>query len=231
MNLFYEPELNNTKDLYVINTEESNHIVKVLRHKTGDKVYFTDGRGGKYLTEIISASGKNCSVKIIEYTKVEENFPKIHVAIAPPKKIDRFEFFVEKAVEAGIDEITPIITRFSERKKLNIQRIEKIAISAMKQSLRYYKPKLNEMTKFNEFISKEYNAEKYIALCNAEKKINQFSPSDNILILIGPEGGFDDQEIKLAHEKGFKAIKLSNARLRTETAALFSVFALNFLAL
>ena len=231
MNLFYEPELNNTKDLYVINTEESNHIVKVLRYKPGDKVYFTDGRGGKYLTEIISASGKNCSVKIIEYTKVEENFPKIHVAIAPPKKIDRFEFFVEKAVEAGIDEITPIITRFSERKKLNIQRIEKIAISAMKQSLRYYKPKLNEMTKFNEFISKEYNAEKYIALCNAEKKINQFSPSDNILILIGPEGGFDDQEIKLAHEKGFKTIKLSNARLRTETAALFSVFALNFLAL
>ncbi len=231
MNLFYEPELNKTKDLWVINTEESNHIVKVLRHKPGDNVYFTDGRGGKYLAEIISASGKNCSVKIIDYTKVEENFPTIHVAIAPPKKNDRFEFFVEKAVEAGVNEITPIITRFSERKKLNIQRTEKIAISAMKQSLRYYKPKINEMTKFNEFITKEYNAEKFIALCNAEKKINQFSPSDNILILIGPEGGFDEQETKLALEKGFKAIKLSNARLRTETAALFSVFALNFLTL
>ncbi len=231
MNLFYEPELNETKDISVINTEESNHIIKVLRHKPGDKLYFTDGRGGKYLTEIISASGKNCTVKIVEHTKTEANSPKIHIAIAPPKKIDRFEFFVEKAVEAGISEITPIITRFSERKKLNIQRIEKIAISAMKQSLRYYKPQINQLINFNDFISKQYNAEKYIALCNAEKKINQIPISDNYLIIIGPEGGFDNNEINLADEKNFKSVKLSNSRLRTETAALFSVFALNFIHL
>ena len=231
MNLFYAPGLLPDNTQYTFGKEESRHIVKVLRKKKGDRLFLTDGVGGWYEGEITKTDFKQTIVKIQDYKKRRKKAYRLHIAIAPVKSNDRFEWFLEKATEIGIDEITPLWNKYSERKKINKNRYEKIIISAMKQSLQVYKPILNNFTKWNDFIKQvEDNQYKLIAYCKAQqnlndvlKKSNNDKEIDKIVIVIGPEGGFSDEELNIAKQVGFIPILLSNNRLRTETAGVVAV--------
>ena len=231
MNLFYAPGLLPDNTQYTFGKEESRHIVKVLRKKKGDRLFLTDGVGGWYEGEITKTDFKQTIVKIQDYKKRRKKAYRLHIAIAPVKSNDRFEWFLEKATEIGIDEITPLWNKYSERKKINKNRYEKIIISAMKQSLQVYKPTLNSFTKWNDFLKQaEDNQYKLIAYCKAQqnlndvlKKSNNDKEIDKIVIVIGPEGGFSDEELNIAKQVGFIPILLSNNRLRTETAGVVAV--------
>ncbi len=221
----------------LIDSDEQQHISKVLRMKAGEEIYVTDGNGNLAKGNLVF-EGKKVSLDVIELKKDLPDFsPKLHIAIAPTKNIDRIEFFVEKAVELGISEISLILTEKTERKNINIDKLRKQAISASKQSLRFHFPKVNELTKFSDFM-KNLDAENtFVAHCNEnlerinlntlrepqrDNTINQPPSTINpTTFLIGPEGDFSDKEIQLLAEKGIKAISLGNQRLRTETAGIF----------
>lgn len=221
---FYATQINNTE--ITLDENDSRHAVKSLRLSYGEPLEIVDGRGNVFSTEIISAHHKKCICKIIDVTQ-EDSLPySLHMAVAPTKNIDRFEWFLEKATELGISEITPILCSNSERRSIKPERLERIMISAMKQSLKATKPILNPLTTISEFISQEKEGVKLMAHCEkGEKTI--LSKIENthkaFTILIGPEGDFTPSEILDASEGGFKAISLGSSRLRTETAALFSV--------
>ena len=232
MKLFFG-EINN--HIAILNEEESHHFSKVLRGKEGDIVHVTDGKGNLAKCEIKSISKKSVEGEILE---LKQNFKKknyyLHLAIAPTKTMERLEFFLEKATEIGIDEITFLQTFHSERKNLKIERVEKIVQAATKQSLKAYLPKINELTKFNDFIKQDFHqTEKLIAHCESTisrtplKSILTNQPK-NILILIGPEGDFSAQEISDANQHQFTGISLGDQRFRTETAALQAVFAVDW---
>ncbi len=225
MNLFYAPNLSPCSQTYTFDKDESRHIVKSLRKKIGDILYLTNGLGDWFEAKITTADPKHTQINIIKVTKKDRRPYRIHIAIAPTKSNERFEWFLEKAVEIGIDEITPMITRHSERKKIKLERYDKILISAMKQSLQAYKPKLNDLTKFDRIVEQNYeNTQKFMAYCQADVSLSeQINPKQNILILIGPEGGFSDEEIQKAKAKDFKTVSISSNRLRTETAGLVSL--------
>ncbi len=225
MNLFYAPDLTNKITTYDFDKEESRHIIKSLRKKKGDILHIANGKGDWFDAEITKADPKKTEVKIIKHTPIPPRNFRLHVAIAPTKSNDRFEWFLEKATEIGIDEITPLLCRYSERKKINKDRYERILVSAMKQSLQAYKPKLNALTSFADFIrGVSEAADKFIAYCQAERPlISQIKPGKDVLILIGPEGGFSLDEIEQARSAGFIPVSLSPNRLRTETAGLLSV--------
>lgn len=213
-----------------INEEEQQHIVKVLRMREGEEISITDGEGNLATGNLIF-EGKKVSLNVKE---VKENLPefspKLHIAIAPTKNIDRIEFFVEKATEMAISEITILQTEKTERKNLNIDKLRKQAIAASKQSLRFHFPKINDLTKLSDFI-KNVNAETtFVAHCDENfertelKNLENFFDSaqdDHITFLIGPEGDFSEKEIKMLAEKVIKAVSLGNQRLRTETAGVF----------
>lgn len=213
---------------FTFDKDESRHLIKVLRKKEGDIVFITDGKGTFYTTSIAVANEKKCIVTI----KNTETKPKsrpyyLHLAIAPTKLNDRFEWFLEKAVEIGIDEITPIICKNSERKILKIDRMKKIIQSAVKQSLQYYVPILNEPISFNTLLQKNTatQSQKFIAHCEDENN-KQFlqklaTPKGELLILVGPEGDFTPNEIKTALENNYTPITLGQNRLRTETAGVY----------
>lgn len=227
MQLFYNNLISPGDEHFTFNREESKHIVKVLRKKNGDNVFITNGLGHLFKSEVIDASDKKCTVAI---TDIKEHRPHrnywLHVAIAPTKNNDRIEWFVEKAAEIGIDEITPIICANSERNKVNTERLDKKIVAALKQSLQYHKPVLNPPLKFREFIEQPRTSKKFIAHCeNSEKKSlpKTVSIDDRFLILIGPEGDFTPEEIQDAVKKGFVPVSLGRNRLRTETAALAAV--------
>ena len=231
MQLFYIPEIKNNEA--ILDPVESKHAVKVLRLTNGSNVQIVDGKGGFYEAEIADANPKKCRLKIRNST---QNFGKrnfrLHVAIAPTKNNDRLEWFLEKATEIGIDEITPLITKHSERKTVNLERMEKKMISAMKQSLKAYLPKLNEAVAFNQLIASASEQEKFIAHCYEGNKPHLKSvvnKSTGVLVLIGPEGDFSRDEIELAGEKGFTGISLGNARLRTETAGIVACHIVNLI--
>ena len=227
MQLFY---LKNPKKEITLSSEESKHATKVLRKKEGDILSFTDGKGGYYKAEIKFANIRKCKLKIItsEQKEKKHNY-YLHIAISPTKNIDRFEWFLEKSTEIGIDEITPIICSHSERKIIKTERGNRILISAMKQSLKCHLPKLNEATNFNEFIKKDLEGAKYIAHCKDSKKneLKTMSKKEKTLILIGPEGDFSPKEIKLAVENQFKAVSLGTSRFRTETAGIIAAHVIN----
>ena len=242
MHLFYTPDINSST--YTLNEEESKHCVRVLRLNEGDKIQLIDGGGGLYEAEITDNNPKRCSVKIIEHKKeVGKRNWQLHIAIAPTKNMDRLEWFVEKATEIGIDEVSLIDCKNSERTIVKTERIQKVAISAIKQSLKAYLPKINEVVDYKKFIAstKDFKGEKFIAHCHPspfsggegpEVRLHiksQYSPKQNALVLIGPEGDFTIEEVKLALENGFKEISLGESRLRTETAALYACGALNVL--
>ena len=227
MQLFF---LENPNNEIVLSTDESKHVSKVLRKKTKDTLHFTDGKGNLFIGEITESKEKKIRIKITnQEAKNKQHNYYLHVAIAPPKNIDRFEWFLEKATEIGIDEITPIICDRSERKVIKKERGDRILISAIKQSLKYHLPKLNEAIKFREFIKQEFIGSKYIAHCHQDKKIELKKTKKNkkILILIGPEGDFTIAEIKIALENQFNSISLGEGRLRTETAGIIAVHTIN----
>jgi 16S rRNA (uracil1498-N3)-methyltransferase len=228
MELFY---CNNIEiDKAYLDERESAHCIRVLRHKAGDELIFTDGNGKKYFSKIENANAKKCELQIESSVEEKPRDFNLHVAIAPPKAIDRFEWFLEKATELGVEEITPLLSCYSERKHLNHERCEKILISAMKQSNRLYLPRLNEMISFQKFLEKDFSATKAIAYCETSKKKSLQTilvNTKSLLVLIGPEGDFSKEEIEFAISKIFESISLGEKRLRTETAAVHVCSAAN----
>lgn len=225
MNLFYHPSIPDTNASIVFDKDESRHMTKVLRKKEGDLVHITNGKG-----EIIKATLSFVSDKKIEASILEREMQpplpyELHMAVAPTKNNDRFEWFLEKATEIGIHSITPILCEHSERRVIKADRFERILESAMKQSLSAYKPILHPLVDFSEYVQKQKDDTylKCIAHCEAGEKSylhHIVAPKKKVLILIGPEGDFSYNEIQLAKRYNFEEITLGTARLRTETAAI-----------
>lgn len=246
MHLFYAPDLlppalpiaerMGEGGYYTLVEEESKHAIRVLRLTVGAKVILIDGNGGWYEAEISDDNPKRCTVKI---TQTTSEFGKskfnLHIAIAPTKNMDRLEWFTEKAIEIGINEISIINCQNSERTVVKTERLTKVAIAAIKQSLKAYMPKINEVIDYKKFINsaKDFTGQKFIAHCYpGETKPHLkslYQPGNNVLILIGPEGDFSVDEVKLALSNGFKEISLGSSRLRTETAALYASTTINIL--
>ncbi|MGB0973504.1 MAG: 16S rRNA (uracil(1498)-N(3))-methyltransferase [Flavobacteriaceae bacterium] len=223
MQLFYSPNINTEHQQFTFSKEESKHIVRVLRKKEGDKLTITNGKGTLYFVELIVADAKNCIVQINSEEQQSKHNYKLHIAIAPTKMNDRMEWFLEKATEIGIDEITPIICDNSERKVIKKDRFEKIIQSAMKQSLQTHLPQLNDAISFNQFITKNHHEQLFIAHCEEQdKKLLQTEvvAEQSYTILIGPEGDFSTKEITAATNNGCIPVSLGNTRLRTETAGI-----------
>ena len=232
MQLFYNPTITEFTEVFSFDKEESKHIIKVLRKKDTDLLYVTNGLGFLFKTEITLASDSKCTVKIISFEKATPSKFKLHLAVAPTKMNDRYEWFLEKATEIGIHEITPIICDHSERKVINNERFDKILLTAMKQSNELYLPKLNPATTFKEFIKLKNEGVKLIAHCEEMDKITLKSilkPNEDITMLIGPEGDFSEKEIALALENNFISVSLGNTRLRTETAAIVACHSVVFI--
>lgn len=233
MHIFYTPDVS-TK-FYRLNETESKHCVKVLRLNKNDNIKLIDGKGGFYKAKIIDNHAKRCVVEIIESQKeYGKRCYYLHIAIAPTKNIDRLEWFLEKATEIGIDEITPIICARSERKIIKPERLIKIVSAAVKQSIKAYHPILNPVIKFSEFVKTNINGEKYIAHCHETKKQNLkeiYRAKQRATILIGPEGDFNEEEIEFALQNDFTEITLGNSRLRTETAGIVASHTISLLNL
>ena len=231
MKLFYTPNItsNNT---YTLNESESKHAIKVLRLAVNDEITLVDGKGTIYSAIIISDNPKKCEVEIINTSIEESSYPYIHIAIAPTKNNDRLEWFIEKVTEIGVSEVTPIVCDNSERKVLKLERLEKKAISAMKQSLKATLPQISDVERFSSFVNKPFTGNKYIAHCYKQQQMllkECYKKDENALILIGPEGDFSEQEIKLAIQNGFVPVTFGKSRLRTETAGIVACHTLNLL--
>lgn len=231
MHIFYTPELSGKT--YTLDETESKHCVRVLRLEKGDEITLVDGRGGFFTAEIVDPNPKRCLVTV---TQSELNFGlrnfQVQVAIAPTKNIERIEWFLEKATEIGINRVIPILCRHSERKEIKHDRLEKVMVSAMKQSLKAYLPKLDELTKFGDLIRQPFEGQKFIAHCEEQHREllkNAMVPGKNYLILIGPEGDFSPEEIEMAIEAGFVPVSLGDSRLRTETAGVVACHTFNLL--
>jgi len=231
MQLFYNPDIHEATSSFTFDKEESKHIVKVLRKSVGDVLHITNGLGWIFDAEIINADIKKCQANISNAKQHPKREYKLHLAVAPTKMNDRFEWFLEKATEIGIDTITPILCDHSERKVIKLDRFEKILQSAMKQSLQCYLPTINELTPFNNFVNQDFEGQKYIAHCeDSDRKSlkNQLKPDQDIVILIGPEGDFSVKEIETALQHNFIPVTLGNTRLRTETAAIAACHSVAF---
>lgn len=232
MQLFYSPTITEATEIFSFDKEESKHIIKVLRKKDTDILHVTNGLGYLFTTEITLASDSKCTVKIISFEKAPPSKFRLHLAVAPTKMNDRFEWFLEKATEIGIHEITPIICDHSERKVINIERFDKILLAAMKQSNEVYLPKLNNAVTFKEFINLKQKGLKMIAHCEETNKKSLKSvlkPNQELTIIIGPEGDFSEKEIALALTNEFIPVSLGNTRLRTETAAIVACHSVVFI--
>lgn len=242
MHLFYTPDIQST--IYTLNEEESKHCVRVLRLNNGDKIELIDGIGGWYEAEITDANPKRCTVTVVQSKKeFGKRNVQLHIAIAPTKNMDRLEWFIEKATEIGIDELSLIDCDNSERTIVKTERLNKVAVSAIKQSIKAYLPQINEVIDFKKFIfsSTNFIGQKFIAHCypihqespgereNKKHLKTVYQKGNNALLLIGPEGDFSVDEVQLSIDNGFKEISLGNSRLRTETAALYCCAAINIL--
>ena len=222
---FYAPDIKETLQLP---ESDSQHCVRVLRMKAGDRISVVDGKGCRYVCQIVDAHSKHTYLSIVEEEYIENHWKeKICLAVAPTKNVDRMEWLFEKATEIGVDSIIPVKCSHSERKELKTDRLNKILVSAMKQSLKTILPELLEMQKIEDVIKAPFEGQKFIAYCddNIEKKdfVSEYKPGENVFILIGPEGDFSPEEVRLAIDNGFVPVTLGKSRLRTETAALFAV--------
>ncbi len=231
MHLFYTPDI--TADFYTLSEEESKHCIRVLRLQPSDLVYLLDGRGGFYTAEIFTPHPKKTLLKILSH---QEEYGKrnhyLHVAVAPTKNLDRLEWFLEKATEIGIDEITPVICERSERREVKTDRLNRIITSAVKQSIKAYHPRLNEPVRLKDFLPAEFPGQKFIAHCIDQEKeylSERLEKYGSYLVLIGPEGDFTPNEVEQALSGGFLPVTLGTSRLRTETAALAACFEINLL--
>lgn len=222
MQIFYAPDI--ASNTYTLPEEESKHCIRVLRLNTGDEITLIDGKGNLFTASISNPNPKRCEVIV---TDVKTEFGKrnfyLHIAIAPTKNIERLEWFLEKATEIGVDEITPILCDRSERKVVNNDRLEKIIVSAVKQSIKAYVPKLKEMISLKQFLNQSIDGQKFIAHCNSwdlPPLKDNLQPNSKVTILIGPEGDFTHNEVEQCLSNGYKEISLGTSRLRTETAGI-----------
>jgi len=221
MNLFHAPDL--STDLVELPAEEAHHAAHVLRMRQGDRIALLDGQGTRAEAELVEVSKKRVVAHITSrvHTPIER-MARIHIAVAPTKQMDRIEWFVEKAVELGVDRITPLITHRTERNRLRIDRLERVSIAAMKQSQRAWLPVIDEPISLADLLRTDLPAQRYFGWCEGQHTslMRAYSPSSDALVLIGPEGDFDVDEADLLRAEGFTAVSIGNARLRTETAAL-----------
>lgn len=230
MHVFYTPDILTCPELP---EEEAGHCLRVLRLGQGNEICLTDGKGAFYRAEIDTVAGKRCTVRLLE-TKPQEQAWRgyLHIAMAPTKNMDRTEWFAEKATEIGLNELSFLNCRFSERRVLKMERIERIVVSAMKQSLKATMPLLDEMTDFGRFIRQDFEGQKFIAHCyEGEKPLlrDVVRPGERALVMIGPEGDFSPEEVEEAVGRGFQPVSLGRSRLRTETAALVACHTLHLL--
>nr|WP_245402577.1 16S rRNA (uracil(1498)-N(3))-methyltransferase [Pontibacter sp. E15-1] len=229
--MFYTPDI--SSEFYVLSEDESKHCTRVLRLQQGDTIYLIDGIGGLYTAIIQDANQKKCQLQVIDKQMEYGKLPySTHIAVAPTKNIDRMEWFVEKAVEIGVSEITFLLCDHSERRNLKLERLEKIAVSAMKQSQKGYLPLLHDLTPFHRFLQKALTNHTYIAHLedDATKSIkDHYTYGQPHCIMIGPEGDFSPEEIAMAYKAGIRPVTLGTSRLRTETAALVACHSLHVL--
>ena len=221
MALFYVPDI---AERWELSEEEAAHALRVLRLSVGDGLEITDGKGNLYRTTIDSISGKHCYVVPCAPLEKPKNWHGgVHIAIAPTKNMDRIEWFAEKATEIGLDAVTFLNCRFSERKVIKPERVERIVVSAMKQSLKYSKPLVGEMTAFKEFVMAERPGAKFIAHCYDSERLllkDVLPVGEEVTLLVGPEGDFSPEEVEMAIKAGYRPVSLGSSRLRTETAGL-----------
>jgi 16S rRNA (uracil1498-N3)-methyltransferase len=233
MFIFYQPAI--VQGEYYLDHEESRHCVKVLRKQEGDLIRIADGQGHFYDAAISQANDKKCTFAITNEVQVPKDDFHIHIALSPTKNLDRTEWFVEKAVEIGVHQISFILCGNSERKVLKLDRLERKAISAMKQSQHAYLPEIHPLIRFQDFVKKQHaGSEKCIAYLGDEpgpQLINATKAQQNYIILIGPEGDFSPEEVNMALKAGFKTVSLGNSRLRTETAGIVACHSLQLLQL
>lgn len=227
MQLFYSPLWSQTEPFF-LSEEESRHCISVLRHQIGDKIHIVDGKGSKLLCEILVVHPKKTQLRFIEKIETNQKPSIIHIAISPTKSNDRLEWFLEKACEIGVGKITPLICQRTERNKVNIERWNKIILSACKQAQVLYFPLLEEAVKFDKFI-KTCSENTFIASIEAKKKMSEFPRTDNPTIVIGPEGDFSEEEFQMMRQLGMKEVSLSENVLRVETAGLVALTQLSFL--
>lgn len=232
MQIFYVPGIKGRT--CVMDENESRHCIRVLRMKKGDRMKLVDGIGNLYDGIVNDPDPAGCSVIITGLIRdFEKRGYRLHIAISPIKNQDRFEWFVEKSVEIGVDEITPLICRNSEKKGIKRDRLNNIIISAMKQSLKAFRPILNEPITFGEFVDSDLSGIKMISHCNPgleRKKIDQiYKKANDAVILIGPEGDFSEEELRLAFNYGFRPVHLGTSRLRTETAGIAACYSIYFI--
>lgn len=229
---FFAPDIlsNNT-----LPESESSHCIRVLRHKKNDMIYVTDGKGSRYLCRIIEPHHSHTTLEIISKEEISmSRTQKITVAVAPTKSADRMEWMAEKCVELGIDEIVLLRCDRSERKILKPERLQKIMISAMKQSLGVRLPEVRETTSFKQYIqSVDPEVQKFFGYCSPEiprrEFVKEYQPGGDIIVMIGPEGDFSEEEVKTAISGGFIPVTFGDRRLRTETACVFAVSAIETL--
>ncbi len=233
MQVFYQPLLPHTLQLP---EEEAKHCVRVLRHQPGDTIHVTDGRGSLYEARLTNDKPKAASFELLQQLQQPETSRPgaIHIAIAPTKNSDRLEWFLEKAIEFGIDEISLLQCRHSERAKINMDRLEKKAVSAMKQSLNLFMPRLHSLSKFDAFVKKMASSEEQRFIAYVDASIPQHlkeaaRPGHAACVLIGPEGDFAPEEIAAARNAGFVPVSLGKSRLRTETAGMAACHILNLI--
>ena len=231
MQLFYNSNISENDLSFTFNKDESRHIIKVLRKKSGDILEITNGKGWRFEGELTIADIKHCTVAIISKSLQNKRSYNLHLAVAPTKMNDRDEWFLEKATEIGVETITPIICDHSERKVIKTERFEKIIQSAMKQSLQYFLPELKAPVAFKDYMTQEFTEQRYIAHCEetAKKSLkSQLKRNENCTILIGPEGDFSVKEIEIALQHNFIPVTLGTTRLRTETAAIAACHSVAF---
>lgn len=222
MHIFYIPQV--FDKTIALSEDESKHCIRVLRMNQGDEFRAIDGMGNLYHCKITDPHPKRCIAEIVRVENVYGKRPfHLHIAIAPTKNIDRFEWFLEKVTEIGIDEITPLLCEHSERKNVNNERLERVMVAAIKQSVKAYLPKLNPLTPFEKVVKNTNENLKTIAYCgdfDEPNLTNEIKKGESLLVLIGPEGDFSPYEVNLATSNGFKTVGLGKSRLRTETAGV-----------
>jgi 16S rRNA (uracil1498-N3)-methyltransferase len=232
MQIFYAPDISN--DFYTLDEKESKHCIRVLRMTKGTGVRLIDGKGNLFEGRIGNPDPKKCTIAITEIIKdFEKRNYRLHLAISPVKNAERFEWFVEKSVEIGVDEITPLICRNTEKPGIKRERVNNLIISAMKQSLKTTLTVLNQPCNFKDFLNNDFNGVRMIAHCNDSFKRDKISEvcsvNENAIILIGPEGDFCVEEISTAIEAGFSSVHLGQSRLRTETAGVAACHSIYFI--
>ncbi len=231
MNLFYAPEIKSPE--FKMDASESKHIVKVLRMSEGDELFFTDGKGFFYKCTITVANPHGCMVKVLEKIKGDDKRDYlVYMAVAPTKNINRYEWFLEKATEIGVDRFLPFISKHSERKSIKTERLNRVITAAVKQSLKSFHPQLDEQVDFNTLINTPFEGQKFIAYIHPEVTLElskAYKKGNNAFVLIGPEGDFTPEEVEKAKEKGFVPVRLGPSRLRTETAGVTACHTVNLL--